>query len=479
MDKPNSIRRTLMIWLVVGPGIILASATWLVVRRTDTLVQARFDRELMTRAETFATLTQVENGEIDLSFADELMLEYEHPEGPAYFEIWLPEGFLLERSYSLENQSLKAWVPEGLSSPSFVDVSINGTLCRVAVLQFIPENEDLDLDAQLHPADQQLAVTAMVALRRDGLDQDLRRLHGIIASAIGGAFLLLLAFSFWLVTKGLSPLTAIAQRVAQLNPAKLDRSLKVARVPAELVVVVDQINALLERIDHTMKRERQFTSDVAHELRTPIAEMRSLMEVGLRFKDDHEYLQSVAADAELSAIQLQHIVDCLLRLTRSDSGTEQARMAVLPLAPLVERVVLACSDVATRRGMSMKANIDPDVSVVADHDLLQLVLTNLIGNAVAYADEGTEVGIRCESDPTATRLIIENQTSDLDQADLPHMFERFWRKDIARSGGEHSGLGLALVSAYTDLMRMDMKVRLNEPIFTVTLMFTALEESQG
>lgn len=478
MLQPRSIKRALTLWLGWGGGLILIAVAFMVNRLVQEAVQQRFDRSVLTRVESFATLTQINDGEIDLDFADEVMSEYEEPEGPGFFEIWLPGGFLLERSYSLAGHSLIDLINHPLPSPTFADVQLGPYRCRLVSAHFVPQDEDLDLDAEIHTRDTENALTVLVAFRRDDLDTDLARLRNIIFGSFLGLFVLLVLFSRFVVSRGLKPVKAIADRVGGLDANQLETPIMVDHVPDELSPIMTQLNGLLGRIDATIKRERRFTSDVAHELRTPIAELRSLTEVGLRFGDDHDYLKSVTADALDASIQLQRIVESLLRLTRADAGVERALIGAVRLAPLVARAVKLHASEARDRKVTWRTDLDMQDPVAADAEMIELVIANLVGNAFAYARPGSEVGIEVSRHELVARFAISNETNDLEQGDLESLFQRFWRKDTARGSSCHSGLGLALVESCCQLMNLQKGTRLDNSVFTVWIDFPRAEDAQ-
>ncbi len=474
MKANPSIRGRLTALLILGPGIILCISGFLLNKLVGEKLLERFDRSLETKVLTMATLTMVSDGEIELHFGDEIMPEYEDPEGPGYFEVWLPEGLLLERSYSLEYHNLRKLIPDESHSPTICDVVIDETIsCRAMLIHFMPENEDQDIEANLHPqnADPELVMTAIVAMRRDELDRDLAFMRWLILASFSGAFIAMILFSRWSVDYGLRPVHEIAAQVQAIKIDQREQTLSLDHLPQELRPIVDPINALLIRIEQAISRERQFTSDVAHELRTPLAELRSIAEIGARHVEDTEFIRTVMQDALDASMQLQNMVDSLLRLARSEGGVDRANTVKVPLVPIVEHVWKQLeSDSQARQIQAQFEYEDRDARVAADTDMLQMVLTNLIGNAVFYAPEGGIVSVSASSS-SQLKLTISNPCVGLSEEDMTHLFDRFWRKDAARTSSTHSGLGLSLVSSYCALMNVDIEASLTNNIISFTLTF--------
>jgi two-component system sensor histidine kinase QseC len=219
-------------------------------------------------------------------------------------------------------------------------------------------------------------------------------------------------------------------------------------LPGELAPIAARLNELLARLEDSFERERRFSSDVAHEFRTPVAELRSLAELAIKLPDTR------AADADHEtlaiALHLESILTRLLALARGEHGGLPVARERVELAALVRDVCESFREKAAARELDLKVNVPADAQAETDPVLLRSILRNLVDNAVAYAPRGGAVEVEAAADNGRLTLRIVNTTDDLEERDLPHLFERFWRKDAARTGDGHTGLGLSLARVFAE-----------------------------
>jgi len=403
----------------------------------------QFDATLRARALTLTTLTVREGGHLRLEAADRLGREFSMARPRDFFEIWASDGLAALRSDSLGGADLVP--PRGSGSRRVVwnlELS-NGRPGRALAVNFQPRPEK-DQGGSATGAEVRLAV----ASTREGLDEALAELEGI--AAIGGILLLLAIF--WgvprILRRGLRPLDSMAERVSLIGADSLAARLPVDELPAELRPIADRLNDLLVRLENSFERERRFSADLAHELRTPIAELRSLAECALKWPESRE--ASTDRDVLASARHMETLVTRLLALARG----EQEQLQVQPVEfALGDAVVDAWAPFAERAGeRRLKVAFDlPAVEVSADPFLLRSILHNLFDNAVDYTPPGGEIRVALDAGGGA-RLRISNTVAALDADDIPRFFDRFWRKEAARSGQQHFGLGLPLARTFARAM---------------------------
>ena len=192
--------------------------------------------------------------------------------------------------------------------------------------------------------------------------------------------------------------------------------------------------------------------NVAHELRTPIAELHTLAEVAVRWQHDPETLGTFFNDACQIASQMEVLVTTLLALARCQAGQLTVGSEHVVLAELVEDAWRNFSERAQERSLRVSLQIPGSAAVVTDRVLLSAIVANLLSNAVEYAPIGARVTCGAQADGGWTSLSVVNDNDTLTAADLPHLFEAFWRKDKARTSSAHCGLGLTLAAAYASAL---------------------------
>jgi two-component system sensor histidine kinase QseC len=434
----NSIRRQLLTTLLAGLALALGGAGVAVFHRTRAVLTREFDVALRAKAAVLAADTEYdEDGKLELDVAGLNLPEFERDE---FFQLWLPDGQTIARSPSLGFDDLP---------PRAGDLRLpDGRAGRGVLTTYVPLPAEDDQPVRSDIP----AVTLLVARDRTALDRTLAGIGG--GMALVGA--VVLAATALLVTtavrRGLAPLDAVGQQAATIDGASLQTRFATDALPAELRPIADRLNDLLARLDDAFQRERRVTADIAHELRTPIAELRALAEVGLKWPADASY-----RDALEIAQRMETLVTGLLALARHDAGHPAAPREAVALDPLVNEIWQPLA--ARARTRQLAVAIEVAGTWQTDPTLLRLIVANVLANAVEYTPECGQVCIA----GNATQLAVSNSTNQLAPADLPQLFERFWRKDAARGDAGHSGLGLAVAQSAALALGLQLAADMPDP----------------
>lgn len=459
----SSIRSALSRPLLAGGLIVLTLSGIASSIAVEKMLRREFDRTLLAKARLLATLTEHDLGRIVIHFADEYMPEFSTAPPREYFQLWTGNGRVVERSRSLGRDRLPR-PASGEPSPQFTDLVLpDGRPGRLVRISFIAQPKEGEEDSESELADR-TGPRALLSVARG--TEDLRRLL-LAKYAIEGATLAVIGLGLALVirrgiARGLAPLGALARQVEALRPERLATRVAIDPQVAELEPVVTRLNDLLSRLERAFERERQFSANVAHELRTPIAELKSLAEVGALCPDDPSATGLFFTDTLAIARQMEGITEQLLALARTEAGLEIADSDRVDLSELVEACWAPLAATAVRRNLDLDRKFDASLVIVTDRAKLGRILANLLSNAVEYSPEGSRIELRATNDPTGTaHLEVSNRAPQLTQEDLPSMFTRFWRKDPARAGGDHSGLGLALARSLAELLGFALSAQLS------------------
>jgi len=287
------------------------------------------------------------------------------------------------------------------------------------------------------------------------------RIAGSSLAAGGVAAALVLA----LVWRGLAPLRRLREQTAGIGPQSLSRRLEAADVPGEVKPLVDDVNTMLARLEQGYAQLNQFSADLAHELRTPLATLTGQTQVTLsRVRDPADYAQVL--EAQLQELErLNRMVDSLLFLARSE---HEALIGRLPRQPLSAATELArqadyFADLAEERGLHLRC--EGDAPLWAEPAMLRRALANLVANAVRHARPGSDIVLSAHREAGSagpvTVLAVTNDGAPLPAEVLPRLFDRFYRADASREGAG-SGLGLALVRAILTLHGGTVEATLRE-----------------
>jgi two-component system sensor histidine kinase QseC len=459
----NSIRRRLTLGLLTGFSLLWAAGGTVLYLTIRAGLIAEFDSSLKATAEGVSTATEQEKGVVNVDFTQDLMPGFERKRQPDYFEAWLANGTVIRRSPSLKDSDLpNRVVPTTKGPASWNAILPDGQRGRAIGIQFVPQMEE---DVRDQPTALKITdpITLVVARHRAPLDHRLR----LVATAIGLVGGVLAAMTGFgvpaIVGRSLHPLERLAERAALIDAHSLQLRFPTSGLPAELGPICQQLNALLARLQSSFDREQRFSADVAHELRTPIAELRTLAEVALKWPEDSGTTRSAFQDALAIALQMESIATGLLAIARCEGGLLPVDVEPVPLAPLIHEISRSLGDQALAKQVTLSIVAPEDVCWLADFTLLRVILTNLLSNAVQYCSSGGIVRLTVQTDGERGQLLVSNATNGLRAEDLPHLFERFWRKDPSRSSPEHCGLGLALSKAYAEALAMDLRAELTGP----------------
>ncbi|HEX3759387.1 MAG TPA: ATP-binding protein, partial [Kofleriaceae bacterium] len=264
---------------------------------------------------------------------------------------------------------------------------------------------------------------------------------GLAALAVVGAL------TAWILARQLRPLRALTAALSRIDDRHLAIRLPTDRQPAELVAPVRTLNELLERLDGSFAREREFTANVGHELRTPLAGLRTLLEVSARAPRPDDLAAALAI-----VVQMCNVVENLLMLARVDAGQLEVLRSRVAMRALVDDCWQPHAAVAAERGLALRNLIPDDAVAVTDRDKLRVVIGNLLSNAVEYTAAGGWIELSA-GDGAVLDVIDSGPPIPADQLD--RIFDRMWRGDTARSAtGVHCGIGLSLARSLAGCLGM-------------------------
>ena len=241
-------------------------------------------------------------------------------------------------------------------------------------------------------------------------------------------------------------LELLARRLEETETRPL-RRIPADGLSAEASRVVELLNTRLDALAATEKEQHQFIADVSHELRTPLTVLRGSLEVALEEERTADDLREAIGNAILEVRHLTRISQNLLFLTRGESGRVTLSFANLDLGKFVAETAKDFEPAAGDRGLELSTEIPSlPVYVFADAGRLQQVLHNLMENSLRYTEAGGRIVVRVESSAGEARMAVEDTGLGIPEADVPFVFERFYRSKRSRAanpGG--SGLGLSIV----------------------------------
>jgi two-component system heavy metal sensor histidine kinase CusS len=295
--------------------------------------------------------------------------------------------------------------------------------------------------------------------------------HRIIGAAAASALLAALCAAPMLY-RGLRPLRVVAGHAALVRPGTPGQRLDAGDAPSELLPLVDALNAMLARLQEGYARLEGFSADLAHEFRTPVANLLGQSQVMLaQPRSAAQYEELIASNIE-ELERLARMIDSMLFLARAGQDDVQPARQRLAALDELEKVAGFFEGMAEERGLRLECAGGGEV--LADPALLRRALANLVSNAVRHADAGSAVILRAQAGAGSIALSVENTGAPIAPGHLPHLFERFYRADAARAGAAGStGLGLSIVRAIMALHGGTADVHVDGTLARFTLRFPA------
>ena len=263
---------------------------------------------------------------------------------------------------------------------------------------------------------------------------------------------LLVAFVLgrWMARFALAPLTRLATAARAIDVTNPRERLPVRGARDELDDVAVAFNETLARIENVMGEMRQFSTALAHELRSPIAALRGEIELAAMKADGQAMRQSAASQLE-ELDKLKRMIDQLLTLARAESGQIPLAHQRVDLGPIVTSVVEEVEAVAEAGGLALTAEVVDQVAVNGDHEWLERMLLNLLDNAFKFTERGGRILVRLTDQEGFACLEVRDTGVGMAADVVPHVLERFYRADPARSpSAQGVGLGLSLVKWIVD-----------------------------
>lgn len=263
-------------------------------------------------------------------------------------------------------------------------------------------------------------------------------------AAVGTAIVALTGF--FLVRRSLKPLVVLAEQTAAVDPRAPGQRIAIDDFAEEIRPWIHQFNGLLSRVEDAHGQLTAFNADVAHELRTPLANMRAQIEVELAQTRSVESMRDALASQLEEAQRLSAIVADMLFLSKADRGAVVLRSNPVWIAEHAHAVTEFHEGELEARDLSVR--IVGDALYAMDASLFRRGLSNLVGNAIRFGTAGTTIQIIITRSGRAVRVTVQNEGSIIEPTELPYIFERFYRVDRSRSdSSSHHGLGLAIVAA--------------------------------
>lgn len=325
----------------------------------------------------------------------------------------------------------------------FTRIDDSGRPWRVAQRLLEPPRRDRDESAD-ESSPPFLRLSAAVAV--DGIDATLNRLAGVLAGLSAGLWIATLVLGDRLCRRILKPLAQMADAAREIGAERLDDRLPVPQTHDAIEDLGRSFNALLDRLQESFERQRRFTGDASHQLRTPLTAIQGQVDLALRQPRDPQEYQRVLTLVQKRARHLHAIVESLLFLARTDAEALRPNLTVIDLNEWTADYARSRPESAKNAPIELRFDDHAPHEIRAQPALLGVLLDNLIDNAERYGPPGSPVRVDVGRDASRVIVQVTDQGPGIAPDDLPRLFEPFYRAPAVRDSPiVGSGLGLSIV----------------------------------
>ena len=442
--KSRSLTRQLIVSVIATQLVLTGAVVGLATYLTRWQLRRSFDEQLHGRAVALAALVRYSEDEKPvLKFDAKMAPPPLDAANPDQFQIVGPGGKVLGQSAEWTN------IQPQPGDGQYATSRIGDRHYRVVELRRLPV-----LDQEAPGATSTDTLTVSYAASDEQIRQ---RAAKIVLHTIVGSFALLviaIAAATWTVRRRLAPLAELAASARQVTPQhwKLNAP-EEARATSELAPLTEAMDRMLITLQKAFTSQREFVSNAAHELKTPIAVLKSTLQLALQRPREAEEYRVQVGDALSDVERLEALAHSLLRLARAEQLQER-RPTELPMVDITgscEQSAERWRAVAAAKSVRIEVCTTENADVRGDPDDLDLIWSNLLDNAIRYSPDHSEVIMAVSRDNGSVRVDVRNQGRGIETSKLQHIFERFQRADASRSretGGY--GLGLAIAKAMTE-----------------------------
>ena len=427
----RSVRLRLTLWYTLLLAIILAAfsaGVYLTLRHN---LYANLDDSIENRANVLLSIMRYEEGQPTLAGR----VSSEDPnEGERFVRVFSDSG-----GVTFDNSAAAGGVPidqravesalKGKSSTRSVSLADEGLRVRTLPIE----------------RDGRISGVLEVGQSQDDVADTLHTLLFIVGIAYPATLVVASLGGVFLAGRALSPVDRMTRLARRISAEDLGQRLNLRSRDDEVGRLARTFDEMIARLDNAFRRQRQFTADASHELRTPLTAIKGQIDVALqRRRDPAAYRQALQVVNE-EVDRMMRLLGSLLTLARADAGQIPLAFEAVSLPDVVDAAVEQVRPVASERGIDLQLVSSPAVTLRADEDLLLQLLLNLLDNAAKYTPAGGQVTVGWNVGAGQVELWVRDTGIGIASEHLPHLFDRFYRVDRARSRAEGgAGLGLAI-----------------------------------
>lgn len=448
-----SFKNRIALYFSISTALLVFIVFVVIYLTVRTGVYNDLDNDLNTEADNLMLEITVQSD--GFSIAEEEWQEKEHNTldiNPIFIQFADTEGHSFVTSPNLKKASL-SFQEQNDKSELYFNSSLNGAAIRQYQMPVLYNNKKVGY--------------IIVATPMKDAVQLLQNLRNILIITYPAILLVLFSVARLLAGRSLRPVKDIIDTAGKISRENLGSRIILPDNKDELYTLSETINALLDRIEKAVVREKQFTSDASHELRTPLAVVKGTLEVLVRKPRSREEYEEKIGFCITEVNRINAIVDQLLLLARFESQKQLVKKVPVNINPLLYDAAARHSADIKQKALHILYDADDDIYIDTDEYLFSTILDNLIGNAIKYSQDNTTIKISAVQQPGSTEIIIEDNGSGIPEKDFEKIFNPFYRsKSDAHKEVKGTGIGLSIVKRLCEILAIEIKITSHEGIGT-------------
>ena len=456
--------------LVVTLSVTITSFVLCILLATDIAVDSwidnEFDRSLQSKAGMLMTLVHKTDEGFSFNFSSEFMPEFAGEIEPEYFQIWSKEG-TFTRSKSLDLFEVKNLPYESLEigESKIRPLQLpDGRDGRVFYSRFIPQGKDnTSVDTYKKTNDEPL--TLAYASSSEEVDFVLWLIDVIFIVTTITVIVFIRLFVRKAIDTSLAPLIKLNQDISQLSITSEGSQIFIQEPVKELLPIVESLNAFIKENRQLYLREKRLTSDIAHEIKTPIAELINMAEVAIRFPNEIELNEDFKPEALKISLRLKNIVSNLLLLHKYSDG-KLIKQDACDLNQVITRV-LENTDLS-RVNLELNENAP---AIISNLFALESIISNLVNNAKQYSPLNSKilVSTMISKEKLLFLSVTNSLIEPLSDNDIDQLFDPLWQKDTSRTSNDNFGLGLSIAKTLSKAIDAQLSAEVSDRKITFSL----------
>lgn len=455
--QPLPFKNRIAFNYIITTGLLIFVVFFFIYSIVKISVYSHINDDIKSEVNKHLNEVEIKSDHISLIHSDEWR-EREHNTvavNPVFIQFYDENGKLVEKSPNLKIHTL-IYYPEITDNELFDTKLVNKSIRQIQVPIF------------------QNSIKkgyVLVAMSIEDAKMVLHNLFQILIFSYPLILFLLFIIARLIAGRSIKPISSIIKTSNIITKDNLKSRIPLPQNRDELYILSQTINNLLDRIENTIEREKQFTSDASHELRTPLTVIKGTLEVLIRKpRNQEEYLEKINfCVSEVN--RLNHLVDELLLLARFENHNQSLKIEKVCLNATILDAISRYSSQIQDKKIHISTEFIKEYYVNSDAYLLSIIINNLVSNALKYSNKNTTLNIVLTDKKEAIECQIIDSGIGIPEEDLQKIFNQFYRsKSIEHSGIKGTGLGLSIVKRLCNLLQIDIKITSKESIGTTVFL---------